>query len=128
MRNAILTVRSNQQNCSIKKGVLENFTIFTGKHLRQSLFLSKVAGFKPLDDCFWTVLNVVNIITRILKETRNSFKKWPSNLWWILNKTIMKVGNIIKAATFKNFFHLSIFSHRITFLRQCFLIFSWDRH
>ena len=28
-----------------KKGVLENFTKFTGKHLCQSLFLSKVAGW-----------------------------------------------------------------------------------
>ena len=30
-----------------KKGVLRNFTKFTGKHLRQSLFFNKVAGFSP---------------------------------------------------------------------------------
>ena len=34
-----------------------------------------------------------------LKETRNSFKKWPLNLRWTLNKTIAEVGNITKAAT-----------------------------
>ena len=30
-----------------KKGVLRNFSKFTGKHLCQSLFFNKVAGFKP---------------------------------------------------------------------------------
>ena len=30
-----------------KKGVLGNFTKFTGKHLCQSLFLNKVAGLMP---------------------------------------------------------------------------------
>ena len=29
----------------------------------------------------------------VLKETRNSFKKWSLNCWWILNKTIMEVEN-----------------------------------
>ena len=40
----------------------------------------------------------------VLKETRNSFKKWPLNLGWIPNKAIMEVGNITKAATFKRFY------------------------
>ena len=30
-----------------KKGVLRNFTKFTGKHLCKSLFLYKVAGMRP---------------------------------------------------------------------------------
>ena len=30
--------RSSHQRCSIKKGILRNFTKFTGKHLCQSLF------------------------------------------------------------------------------------------
>ena len=29
------------------RGVLRNFTKFTGKHLRQSLLFSKVAGLRP---------------------------------------------------------------------------------
>ena len=74
--------RSSHQKCSMKKDVLKNFTKFTGKHLCQSLFLNKVAGFRtanlikkrlwqrrfhanfvkflrtpfqrsPLDDCFY---------------------------------------------------------------------------
>ena len=36
--------RSSHQWCSMKKGVLRNFTKFTGKHLRQSLFFNKIAG------------------------------------------------------------------------------------
>ena len=30
-----------------KKGILENFAKFTGKHLCQSLFFNKVAGLRP---------------------------------------------------------------------------------
>ena len=30
--------RSSRQRCSIKKGVLKNFTKFAGKYLRQSIF------------------------------------------------------------------------------------------
>ena len=37
--------RSSYQRCFIKKGVLKNFTKFTGKPLYQSLFFNKVAVF-----------------------------------------------------------------------------------
>ena len=53
-----------------------------------------------------------------LKETRNSFKKWPLNLWWILNKTIIEVENITKAATFKSFL-----THNYFFVTVLFNIF-----
>ena len=36
--------RSSNQRCSVTKGVLSNFSKFTGKHLRQILFFNKVAG------------------------------------------------------------------------------------
>ena len=39
--------RSSHQRCSIRKGVLRNFSKFTGKHLCQSLFFNKVAGLRP---------------------------------------------------------------------------------
>ena len=38
------TYRSSHRRCSVKKGVLKNFTEFVGKHLCPSLFLNKVAG------------------------------------------------------------------------------------
>ena len=39
--------RSSHRRCSVKKDVFRNFTKFTGKHLRQSLFFNKVAGLSP---------------------------------------------------------------------------------
>ena len=39
--------RSSHQRCSIKKGILRNFTKFTGERLCQSLFFNKVAGLHP---------------------------------------------------------------------------------
>ena len=39
--------RSSHQRCSMKKGVLRNFTKFTEKHLCQCLFFNKVAGLWP---------------------------------------------------------------------------------
>ena len=36
--------RSCHRRCFVKKGVLRNFAKFTGKHMWQSLFFSKVAG------------------------------------------------------------------------------------
>ena len=38
---------SSHQSCSARKGVLINFTKFTGKQLCQNLFFNKVAGLRP---------------------------------------------------------------------------------
>ena len=40
--------RSSHQRCSIRKGVLRNFTKFRGKHLCQSLFFNRVADLRPI--------------------------------------------------------------------------------
>ena len=40
-------IRSSYQRCFIIKGVLRNFSKFTGKQLCQSLFFNKVAGVRP---------------------------------------------------------------------------------
>ena len=40
------TSRSSRQEVFCKNGVLRNFAKFTGKHLRQSRFLNRVAGAK----------------------------------------------------------------------------------
>ena len=42
-----IAFRSSHQRCSMKKGVLTNFTKFKGKHLSQSLFFNKAAGLRP---------------------------------------------------------------------------------
>ena len=39
--------RSSRPEVFCRKGVLRNFTKFTGKHLCQSLLFNKVAGLRP---------------------------------------------------------------------------------
>ena len=43
----LIIVRSSRPDVFCKKGVLRNFTKFTGKHLCQSLYFNKVAGLRP---------------------------------------------------------------------------------
>ena len=58
------TLRSSRPEVFCKEGVLRNFTKFTGKHLCQSLFFTKVAGLKHgtllknrlWDRCFLRIL------------------------------------------------------------------------
>ena len=38
---------SSHKRCSVKKGVLRNFTKLTGKHLCLGLFFNKVTGLRP---------------------------------------------------------------------------------
>ena len=42
--SSVLNDRSSHRRCSVRKGVLRNFTKFTGKYLCQSLFFNKVAS------------------------------------------------------------------------------------
>ena len=41
----VLLHRSSHRRCSVRKDVLKSLAKFTGKHLRQSLFFNKVAGW-----------------------------------------------------------------------------------
>ena len=43
--------RSSHRRCSVRKSVIRNFSKFTWKHLWQSLFFNKVAGW---GDCLWS--------------------------------------------------------------------------
>ena len=46
-RNCRISARSSRPEVFCEKGVLRNFTKFTGKHLCQSLSFNKVAGLRP---------------------------------------------------------------------------------
>ena len=46
-KNRKNTHRSSHQKCSVRKGVLRNFTKFIRKHMCQSLYFNKVAGLSP---------------------------------------------------------------------------------
>ena len=69
------TYRSSHQRCSVKKCVLKNFTLFTGKHLCWSLSLIKLQGLQPsnfikkrLQHRSFPVNNVKFLRTPILKS------------------------------------------------------------
>ena len=67
-------VRSSHRRYSVKKGVLRNFSQFTGKRLCQSPFLNKVAGLnKPaalLKKRLWRRCFPVNFAGRIFIKKR----------------------------------------------------------
>ena len=52
-RFSFLSCRSSGPEVFCKKGVFRNFTKFTGKHLRHSLFFNKVAGLRLLFNSFF---------------------------------------------------------------------------
>ena len=59
-------IRSSRPEVFCKKGVLKNVTKFTGKHLRQSLFINKVAGLSRatlLKKRIWHRCFPVNFVT-----------------------------------------------------------------
>ena len=69
-------LQNSHQRCSMKKGVLRNFTKFTGKHLCQRLLFNKVAGLRPatlLKMSLWHRCFPVNFVkflrTPFLKNT-----------------------------------------------------------
>ena len=75
------SARSSRQDVFCKKGVLRNFTKFTGKHLCQSLFFNKVAGLRPatlLKKKLWHRCFPVNFV----KFLRTPFI--IEHLWWLL--------------------------------------------
>ena len=58
--------RSSHRRCFIRKGILKNFTKFTGKHLCQSPFFNKVAGLRSatlLKKRLWHKCFPVNFVT-----------------------------------------------------------------
>ena len=73
--------RNSRPEVFCKKGVLKNFTKFTGKHLRQSSFFNKVAGLRSA-----TLLKTETLAQLFSCEFCEIFKKPISieHLWWLL--------------------------------------------
>ena len=80
--------RSSHPEVFCKKGVLRNFTKFTGKHLRQSLFFNKVAGLRPV------TLFKKRLWHRCFPLTFAKFLRTPffmEHFWWLLLKIHIKI-------------------------------------
>ena len=70
--NIYIESRSSHQRCSIRKGVLKNFTKFTGKHLCQSLLKKR----------FWHRCFPVNFAKFLRTPFLTEYLRWL--LLWIL--------------------------------------------
>ena len=66
----------------MNKGVLRNFTKFTGKHLCQSLFLKKVAGLRPATLFKKALAQVFSC--EFCEISKNTF--FTEHLWTIASK------------------------------------------
>ena len=73
------TSRSRHPKMFREKGVLRNFAKFTGKHLCQSLFSNKVAGFRPatlLKKRLWHRIFPVNFTNSLRTPFLTEHLRW----------------------------------------------------
>ena len=111
-------IKSSHHRCSIKKGVLKNFTKFTGKILCQSLFFNKIAGLIPaalLKKRLWHRCFSIHFV----KLSRTSFSPNTS-------------GRLLQNKHFFSFtgaysLYSSLFLSRKSFVIHfcCFVSFNW---
>ena len=118
----VCILRSSHLRCFGKKGVLRNFTIFTGKQLCQSLFFNKVA--RPatlLKKRFWHRCFPVNIVKflrkpflpntsgRLLLYIPVYLRKKNSSafIWWGLNNFLRATCCHLGLVKYFKFFHFS---------------------
>ena len=93
--------KSRYQRFSVRKVFLRNFTKFTGKHLCQSLFFNKVAGFRPatlLKKSLWQRCFLLNfaIFLRI------------NNFW-----ATASVVCLLKCMFFKNLNYINLLTEQV---------------
>ena len=113
--------RSSHWRCSVRKGVLRNFAKFTGKHLWQSLFFNKVAGW---GDCLWSFSCLLLKISCYFISTENWNEKreipwWSSNIYFFARVSICLMSKISK-----EIWQMVIWSENV-FKENLMLQFSW---
>ena len=91
--------RGSHRRCSVKKGVLRNFSKLTGRYLCQSLFFNKVAGFRPatlLKKRLWCRCFPVNfekfLRTDLLQNTSGRLLLWLYWRWCVRIVEIFRVN------------------------------------
>ena len=85
------------RKCSTKKGVLRNFTKFSGKYLCQSLFFDKIAGLRP------ATLSKKRLWHRYFSVNFANFLRAPfvtDHFWWLLLTTV-SISDVCFWFTFK---------------------------
>ena len=98
--------RSRHPEVFCEKGVLRNFSKFTGKHLCQSLFFGKVAGLRP------ATLLKEKLSHRCFPANFEKFLRIPfltEHLWWLFLKTQrIFFFNLALLKRFKNCFWIKM--------------------
>ena len=88
--------RRSQWRCSTRKGVLRNFTKFTGKDLCQSLIFNKAIGLRPatlLKQKLWRSCFPVNFA----KFLRTRFYRTPlGGCFWSSNYSLFFYGDLYR--------------------------------
>ena len=128
IRKFRIYTRSSHQRCSIKKGVLRNFTKFTGKHLCQSLFFNKVAGLRLatlLKKRLWHRCFPVNFVkflrTPVLQNTSGRllllhlfFQSWVQSATVLIQKINCVLPALLKLCSLeKNHYSITVISKTI---------------
>ena len=96
VNSTLFYLRSNHSEVFYKNGVLKNFTIFTRKHLCQSLFFNKVAGLRPeifkntfiIEQLRWLLLLFISSKSFYYMALDNCYNKyfWKGNVSQNCNK------------------------------------------
>ena len=99
---------------SMKKGVLENFAKFAGKHLCQSLFFNKVAGLSL--QLYWKRDSVTGVFLWILQNCHEHlfYRTALDGCFWVASTTLPKMKffvkdfftNLNKSAVSSGFLHI----------------------
>ena len=97
-------LRSSHQRCSVRKGVLRNFTKFPRKHLCQSLFLIKLQNSRPatlLKKRLWHKCFPVNFV-RFLRTPFSQSTYWRLllDLYFLSSKAEMHLDLFYDKKTF----------------------------
>ena len=110
----IRIIRSTHRRCSMKKGILRNFTkfIFTGKHLCQSLVFNKVAGLRHFSKN--------NFFTERLRTIASGSFSFPllttsASFFYMANTYFFLFVHIFSwfLLCFKQIFAYKIFNHKL---------------
>ena len=91
--------RSSHQKCSVKKGVLENFTKFAGKHLFQILFFTKQLWTTTSESIkFYTFHNQYRCLKNVIHQIDSK------NGWLLLSAGFTAKFELVFVLTLENAF------------------------
>ena len=130
--------RTRHSRCSIKKGALKNFAIFTGKPLCWSLFLVKLVAFRSAalfkrDSNTGAFLSILHNFQKHL--TQQTFKRqfnvafrviWRRNI--VQRQINVETTSMLKFITLNNVVYFNVDLNNIRQCRNNDVIFNVDFH